>query len=74
MEFRKATDRASGTCISLADLADAVGVPHQSLRRARLDRDSPSYRQPPAGWERALAKLARKRARELDRLAEELEG
>ena len=26
------------------------------------------------GWEKALAKLARKRARELDRLAEELDG
>ncbi len=32
------------------------------------------YRQPPAGWERAIAKLARKRAGELVKLAEGLEG
>jgi len=29
---------------------------------------------PPAGWEKAIAKLARERAEELLKLAEELEG
>ncbi len=31
------------------------------------------YRQPPAGWEKAIAKLARERVGELVKLAEELE-
>ena len=74
MDFREATDTATETCITLADIADAAGVPHQSLRRARLDPGTDSYRSPPVGWESAIAKLARERAAELVELAEELEG
>ena len=43
------------------------------IRQARLDPASSSYRRPPAGWESAIAKLARERAGELVKLAEELE-
>ncbi len=73
MDFKQATDRATSTCIALADIADAAGVKHHSVRRARLDPRTASYRSPPAGWEQAIAKLARERARELLGLAEELE-
>ena len=37
-----------------------------------MDPDAVHYRPPPPGWERAIAELTRKRARELDKLAEEL--
>jgi len=74
LDFQAASDRAIATCITLADIAEGAGVPHQSLRRARIDRDKESYRSPPDGWESAIAKLARERAAELVKLAEELEG
>ena len=73
MDFKEASDRAIRTCITLADIADVFPVPHQSLRRARLHPDTDSYRRPPDGWESAIAKLARERAAELVKLAEELE-
>ena len=74
MDFKQATDRATTTCITLADIAEIAGVKHHSVRRARLDPRTVSYRSPPAGWEKAIAKLARERAGELVKLAEELEG
>jgi len=45
-----------------------------TIRRARLGPDTKSYRTPPPGWEKAITKLARKRAGELVKLADELEG
>jgi hypothetical protein len=72
IDFKKASDRAAGARITLADMAKAAGVSHQTLRRSRLDPESVSYREPPEGWERALAKLVQKRATDLIRLAEDL--
>ena len=74
MDFKTASDRAIGTCITLADIAAAAGVSDNKVRRARLKPDSPERRSPPDGWESAIAKLARERAGELVKLAEELEG
>ena len=37
-----------------------------------MNLSKPNHRPPPAGWEKPLAKLARKRAAELVKLAEEL--
>ena len=74
MEFQEASDRATGACITLADIAKECGTAPQTLRRARIDSESPNYRRPPDGWEAAIAKLARERAAELVELAEELEG
>ena len=74
MNFNEASDRATTTCITLADVAGASGVTHHAVRRARLDPGTDSYRPPPAGWEKAIAKLAREKAGELEKLAEELEG
>lgn len=74
MDFKEATDRVTRTCITLADVGESTGVSHQTVRRARLDPSTDSYRRPPDDWEKALAKLARERAGELLELAEGLEA
>lgn len=73
MDFVEATDRLTD-CPSLRALAEEMGAAHGSIRQARLDPSSSSYRKPPEGWESAVAKLARERAAELVSLAGELEG
>ena len=74
MDFKTASDRVTGACVTLDDIAVAAGVSDSLIRRARLDPAGSSFRRPPAGWEKAIAKLARERAGELLKLAEELEG
>ena len=69
-EFRKATDRLIES-VTLADLARELGVSHGLLRQARLASSASSYRSPPAGWQVALAKLAERRAGELQELAKQ---
>ena len=72
MDFKAATDRMTAT-ITLADLSAEMGTSNATVRQARLDPRGSSYRTPPAGWEKAIAKLALERAAELVRLAKELE-
>jgi len=59
--------------ITLADLSAELGMSDAAVRQARLDPEGSSYRTPPGGWEQAVAKLARERAGELVKLAEDLE-
>lgn len=73
MDFREATDRLIEKGISLADIAEGLGLSYSSVKQARIDRSSASFRNPPAGWPVALAKLVRTRRKELAGLAEELE-
>lgn len=73
MTFAEASEDLK-RCPTDEDLAGELGVGVQSVRQARLDETSPSYRSPPAAWPVAIARLARSRARELERLAERLEG
>ena len=73
MEFRDATDRLT-ECVSLADLASETGVSDATIRRARLDPDSPARRTPPPGWQAAAARLARRQERHFRSLAEALEN
>ena len=73
MGFKFATDRLGG-CVTHVQLAAALKSSVQRIRQARLDESNPAYRNPPPGWEAALAKLARARARELDAFAKQLEG
>jgi len=74
MDFREATDRVTSACITLADIAAAAGVSDNAIRRARLNpRSGDSYRSPPEGWQAAIARLARQRAKELEALARRLE-
>lgn len=73
MDFKAATDRVAG-CITHLDIAEAAGVSIQTIRQARMDPDSPSYRNPPASWRNVLANLARERAKQLEQFALEIEG
>lgn len=66
-----ATDRVGG-CITHAEIAQAAGVSIQTIRQARMDPSSPSYRNPPPGWQAVLARLARERSRDLAAFAEEV--
>lgn len=73
MTFPEATDRLTD-CPTHQEIADAAGwTSVQTVRQARLAPSANGYRNPPDGWEAAVAKLARQRAAELVRLAEELE-
>lgn len=71
MDFGEATDRLMA-CPSLRDVAESAGANYQTVRQARLTPEHPNNRQPPKGWEKAVAKLAEERAQELQALAEEL--
>jgi hypothetical protein len=59
--------------VSVAEVAELLDRPVQSVKQMRLDADHPNYRPPPLGWERAFARLARRRGGELIKLADELE-
>jgi hypothetical protein len=70
--FQDATDALSGR-VTHEELAEELGCSLQAIRQARMDPDSPHYRKPPVGWEAAVAKLARRRGKELEGLAKKLE-
>ena len=72
MDFKTASDRVTGACVTLDDIAVAAGVSDSLIRRARLDPKGSSFRRPPVGWETAIINLAYLRVRELTGLAEEL--
>ena len=74
MDFKRATDRATGARITLEDVANASGASPNAIRRARLEKGGDSYRSPPKGWEPALASLIRERVGALLALVEELEA
>jgi hypothetical protein len=71
MDFKAASDHLTH-CITLADIADEAGMAEGTIRQARLDPTSKSYRSPPSNWPAVVAELAEKRARELQALADEL--
>lgn len=73
MNFRKATDELLSS-VTLEDLANALGSSVQAVRQARAQESTSAFRRPPEGWEAASAKLARKQATRLNRLAEKLES
>ena len=72
MDFRRATD-AMVDCCRLYDVAAALDCSYSTVTQARMDMENPAFRTSPVGWQKALAKLARRRAKELERLAEQLE-
>lgn len=69
MDFKEATDVLTD-CISLSDVAEAAGVALNSVARARME--GPNSRPPPEGWEAVVARLARRRAGDLEELARDL--
>lgn len=56
------------------EIAAVTGVSTNTIRRTRADSSTRNYRPPPGGWKAALARLARERAVDLHKLAEELDG
>ena len=74
MSFVEITDRLMANSVGLKEIADALGVSYSTVTATRLPEASSSHRNPPPGWEQAIAKLARERGGELVKLAEELEG
>ncbi len=53
------------------DLAEAIGCSVASVKQARMSEGS-GRRSPPPGWEAALARLARQKAAQLQKLADRL--
>jgi hypothetical protein len=72
VDYKEATDRLFER-ITAADLAEELGVSQNAVARARLEPTTRDYRPPAVGWQRAVARLAAKRAAELLTLKEELE-
>ena len=72
MDFTEAIDRLAD-CPTQTDISDALGIDVQRIRQARLAQGHPNRRPAPAGWEKAIAKLARDRGGELVLIAEQLE-
>ena len=54
------------------DLAAELGCSPNTIRQARMDTAKAGHRTPPPGWEGAAAKLARRKADQLRKLAEKL--
>jgi hypothetical protein len=73
MSFRNASDRVT-ECVTFARLADTLGVAENTILRARMDPENPNARSAPEGWEKGIAWLARERAGDLVKLAQELGG
>jgi hypothetical protein len=71
MKFREAVD-AVCSALTHEDVAKALGVSVQTIRQARMQEDSKSYRAPPSNWERALIRLAENRVAYYRRLIEKL--
>ena len=70
MDFKTATDILG---LPAAQIAEAFGLQPQTIRQMRLSPDAASYRSPPEGWQKVLARLARERGGELKALADQLE-
>jgi hypothetical protein len=71
MNFREAVDSLC-SALTHEDVANALGVSVQTIRQARMQEDSKSYRAPPQNWERALIRLAENRVSYYRKLIEKL--
>ena len=73
MNFKQATD-VLGDYVTHQRIAAECSVSVQTIRQARLDKENSNHRSPPRTWSRVIARLARQRAKELERLATDLKG
>ena len=64
-DFKRASSRAQALGLTLTDIAEGLGTSRASVAAARLAKNHPGNRPPPADWRAGLAILARKRARRL---------
>jgi hypothetical protein len=71
MKFREAVD-ALCTPVTHQDVAKALGVSVQTVRQARMQEESKSFRTPPKNWKKAIIRLAESRIAYYRRLIEKL--
>jgi len=71
MDFKKATEELMAG-MTRGQIAEALGCSEATVRQARLDPSANAHRSPPEGWEAVLARVARKQAERLQRLADKL--
>ena len=64
---------ADQLCLSAEELAALFGLRPQTIRQARLHPESRGYREPPAGWELKLVRVARAKSAELLELSVDLQ-
>jgi hypothetical protein len=67
VKYKDATDLLFER-ITATDLAAELGVSQNAIARARLDPTTRDYRPPPAGWRKAVARLAARRVAALHEL------
>ncbi len=70
MDFKTATDLLG---LPASELAQEFGLQTQTIRQMRLASDSVSFRNPPDGWQKVIARLAKERGRQLKALVAALE-
>ena len=68
MDFKKASEELMAG-MTRGQIADALGCSEATVRQARLEPTANAHRNPPEGWEVVLAKLAKKKAEQYQRLA-----
>jgi hypothetical protein len=73
MDFKEASSRLTDGH-TLADIAAETGMSEATVRRARLDPDSPAFRSPPPNWKAAIIALAEQRIESLRELIRALRG
>jgi hypothetical protein len=71
MDFRIATDELCAA-ITHDDIARELGVSVQSIRQARMNKETNGRRSPPDNWKEAVAELAEKRIADYRCLIERL--
>jgi hypothetical protein len=73
INFRKATDELFEV-ISHEELARELGCSVATIRQARRDEGTSSYRSPPKGWEKGVLKLAEQKLDHFKRLVAKLKA
>jgi len=71
INFRKATDDLFDV-VTHEELASALGCSVATVRQARRNEGTTSYRSPPKGWETVVAKVAEQKIERLKRLVSKL--
>lgn len=71
LDFRAATETLLEK-VTVEDLAAELDLKPQTVKQARLAEEANGHRSPPTGWEAAVARLAKRRAEQLRRLADRL--
>ena len=71
MQFRDATDELCAK-VDHQHVAHALGVSVQTVRQARLDRESSARREPPSNWRAAVIRMAEERVWHYRKLIEKL--